>query len=107
MGRPKKPSPVPSPPQLTGGPKLEFKEIKRMAFGCPKCGAMIDITDISDGVTISCNSCKNITWTPNIKVRWWNKTGNYVLSMAGSLVTGVLVKVIVESIISNSKGVSP
>ena len=89
----------PIPPRLTEDGELAVTKRTFVTFDCPKCHRSLDITRVAFGTTIECPECKNITWAPEYRPKWWHKTRHFVASVFIALVIGILSTIMAPKIV--------
>lgn len=90
-------------PQLTGKDEIKLQKKTVYTMSCPKCDSGMDVTSVNPNTYIECQGCKNVTWRPDYNPPWWAKTRNYVFSLAGALIIGIITGVISNIIVDNLK----
>lgn len=93
--------------KLSDGSGIAVTRRVWMALTCPKCRKDIDVTGISFGTVIECPHCKNITWRPEFKPRWYFRVRNFVLANLVSFVVGVLASLLASYLYEQRASVVP
>lgn len=90
-------------PILTGKHELGLKKKTVFHLLCPKCDKNIDVTSVQNNTYIQCGSCENITWRPDYDPPWWAKTRNFILSLIGAIVIGIISTIVVAYILPDKE----
>lgn len=83
-------SDLPQVPKLAGGSPISISKKELFSLDCPKCRKPLDVTNLAFGTNIECPHCKNITWRPEFKPKWWFKARNMIIANIVSLFLGVI-----------------
>lgn len=81
-------SDTPQIPTITGGAPISITRREVFSLDCPKCKNALDVTDLSFGTNIECPACKNITWRPEYKPKWWFRFRNFAIATLISFILG-------------------
>ncbi|WP_353632188.1 hypothetical protein ABVN18_05765 [Pseudomonas canadensis] len=83
---------APIVPDNVEGNRVSVSQQVIRTIDCPNsdCNQTLNITELSAGAKIKCPSCKNYTWAPEYKSRWWQKLRNFSVAIVVSFVVGIL-----------------
>lgn len=90
-------------PLLASGPGIRLKREEQLILNCPKCNNRMDVSGVHVGQNIQCPACKNMTWVPKMKPRWWQSLPAFLVSVVVSFVIGVGASLTATSIYSNAQ----
>ncbi len=96
-------SDVPQAPKLAGGAPISITKQEIVSLDCPKCKQSLNVTNLAFGTNIECPDCKNVTWRPEFKPKWWFRLRNLVFANFLSFVLGVAASLTATLIHGNSE----